>query len=150
MNEQKSKPKEYLIKAFNPLDKTFSCLAFRYDNAFFSDIIETLNSRNRNPCISFPVDTDFFQVFTWQTTNGLSRVFSLKDLEKDKFVFVEKYYKKAEDKNKLQTSRLHIVENTFHFSAISNENISYNTEDFNVEFLNRLKNFHIERWLSIV
>lgn len=60
MNETKPKQKEYLIKAFNSHDQTYSCLAFRYDNSFFMAVNDTLNSRDRESCISFPVESDFF------------------------------------------------------------------------------------------
>jgi len=151
MSETKPKQKEYLIKAYNSQDQSRSCLAFRYDNSFFMAVNDTLNSRDRESCLSFPVEPDFFQLYKWKTIGGLGKSgISFKDLDENKFTFVEKYQKKIEDKDKVQSVRLHIVEDSFHFSALSYENISYNTEDLNIEFINRLKNYHIERWLAIV
>lgn len=150
MTLDKPKPKEYFIRAFNSQNQSYSCLGLRYDNSFFTAIEDTLNSRDREPSISFPVEPDFFQVFSWKSTNSLSKIFNTKELEKNKFILVEKYYKKPVDENKIQTARLHVVENTFHFSVISYENISYNTEDLDTKFIQNLKRYHIERLLAIV
>ena len=151
MNEEKPKPKEYLIKAYNSLDKTCSCLAFRYDDAFFSAIEETVVSRNRDSIMSFPVETDFFQLYKWKNSSGMNNA-GVKSLiiDEQKYVFLDQYKKKVEDKDKIQISRLYIIDNTFHFSIISMENVSYNTEDFNVKFIHTLKKFHVERLLATV
>lgn len=151
MLQVKSKPKEYLIKAYNSHDQQHSCLAFRYDNSFFTAIIDTLSSRNREPSMSFPVEKDFFLLYKWKTIGGLPKSgISFRELDQNKFIFVEKYSKKIEDKDMVQSARLHIVEESFHFSAISFENISYNTEDFDLKFIHNLKNFHVDRLLATV
>lgn len=151
MVAEKPKNKEYFLKAYNSSDVYHACLAFRYDDLFFTDILETLISRDRSPSLSFPVENDFFKLFKWKTIGGLPKSgISFKELDDKKFIFTQKYTKKVEDKDKLQSARLHITENTFHFSAISFENISYNTEDFDEKFIHTIKKFHIERLLATV
>lgn len=151
MREEKPKPKEYVIRAYNSLDKTSSCLAFRYDDSFFSAIEDTIVSRNRDSSMSFPVDLDFFQIYRWKNSSGMNNA-GIKSLiiDDQKFVFLDEYKKKVDDKDKIQISRLHIIDNTFHFSVVSMENMSYNTEDFTLKFIQKLKKFHVERLLATV
>lgn len=151
MVAEKPKNKEYLIKAYNSQDESRACLAFRYDNSFFMAVNDILNSRDRESCLSFPVEPDFFLLYKWKTIGGLGKSgLSFKDLEQNKFMFVEKYQKKIEDKDKVQSARIYIVEDSFHFDALSYENISYNTEDFDINFINKIKNYHVERLLAVV
>ena len=151
MNEQKAKPKEYLIRAYNSLDKSCSCFAFRYDDSFFTDIEDTIALRNRDSSISFPVDLDFFQLYRWKNSSGMNNAgVKSQDLDSEQFIFNEKCRKKIDDKDRIQKSRLHIVDHTFHFSIVSMENISYSSEDLNVKFIHKLKKFHVERLLSVV
>ena len=151
MVAEKTKVKEYLIRAYNSLDKSSSCLAFRYDDSFFSAIEDTVVSRNRNSSISFTVESDFFHLYRWKNSSGMNNA-GVKSIiiDKEQFVFLNNYKKKIDDKDKIQSSRLYVVDNTFHFSVVSMENVSYNTEDLDVKFIHKLKNFHVERLLATV
>jgi hypothetical protein len=134
------KHKDYCIYAFCDTVKTHNFLVFNYDQDFFFDILENLTD-GEDKSLSFPVHSDFFDLYRYKEKHTFKGKIDLETLEKNKFCHIEKFRKVIDPSDVVDTARLYVYDNTFHFAVKTVYQFSYSTLDFDAKFIKEINTF---------
>lgn len=139
--------KQYVLKAFTDFDTPYKYyVGFQYDSEFFNDILEIISDNSVSSSLSFPMDSDFFELYEYASK---SSIFDGEMLNQMMFApsrgpkTIKKQFKKL-------VPRLHVFNDTFHFTVKSQNGTLFHTEDLNIKFIDNLTNYYQAEYLEMV
>jgi len=119
--------------------KEFCFIQFGYNEELFNDVADIIIDCKTEEHISFKLDDDFFRFghySNWESVRGkmLSSTLFTKQYCKSKYIF------KSSPKGKSNQNKVYINKYGFYFVSQNLQNgIQYQTLDFNMEFIQNLK-----------
>lgn len=117
----------------------FCFIQFTYNEELFNDVAEIMKDCNTEEHISLKLDDDFFRFghySNWESVRGkmISSTLFTKQYCKSKYTF------KSSPKKKSINNKVYINKFGFYFVSLNLQNgIQYQTLDFNLEFIQNLK-----------
>lgn len=134
------KHKDYCIYAFCDTVKTHNFLVFNYDQDLFFDILENLID-GEDKSLSFPIDADYFELFRYRDKSSVKGKIDIETLDTHKFCYIQKFRKVIDPSDVIDTARLYVCDNTFHFAVKTVSQFSYSTLDLDAQFIKDINKF---------